>query len=421
MAGTQIARPDDVRRQNRRLVLEAARRMAAPSRTELVAHTGLSPSTISAITSALITEGVLIEQRDQDAPSRSEVNGGRRGRPQVRLGLNPEAATVAVVVLAINHLSVALVDYAGATIAEKATRVPTLSADGDALIATVIAALEECIAKRPKAGRRLMHISMGVQGVTDAAGTTMLWSPIVREKDIAFGPALEQRFRVPVMVSNDCSMIAEALRWAEPEHYGSNFAAVLLSHGIGMGLRLNGRAFTGVRSSAAEFGHMVHVPGGARCRCGRHGCIEAYAGDYAILRTAEGGSADDEPASDVASSDICRLAEEARHGSEPAQRAFRDAGRAIGYGLGSLFSLTDPVPVALVGPGAVEHDLIEAEIRDGIGQSTSWEDARDIAIHTYSDEHPLIVQGCMMTSLLYLDANVFAAGEVPATGLKEAG
>jgi predicted NBD/HSP70 family sugar kinase len=411
LAVVKIARPDDVRRQNRRHVLAAARRAGSLSRTELAARTGLSASTVSAITSALIGEGVLAERRDQDRSAEAERAGNRRGRPQVILDFSPEAATVAVVVLAINSLSVALVDYAGATIAEETRRVPTLPATGGELIAAVGDALESMVDARRDAGARLMHIAMGVQGVTDAAGTAMLWSPIVRSRDIAFGPALEKRFRVPVSVSNDCTMIAEALRWADPDHYGGSFAAVLLSHGIGMGLYLNGRAFKGVRSSAAEFGHMVHVPDGALCRCGKHGCIEAYAGDYAILRAAEAHDLNATPGSDVAASDITRLAKAARQGSEPARRAFREAGRAIGFGLGSLFSIIDPVPVALVGPGAMALDLCERDIRAAIGEATSWEDAPDIPLRAYFDEHPLIVQGCMMTSLLHLDAEVFAPGE----------
>lgn len=403
-------------------MLGAIRRAGVLSRTDLAAGTGLSPSTISAITASLISEEVLVEQRDQGGPARDiDSPTARRGRPQVLLGLDPGAATVAVVVLAINFLSIALIDYAGGTIVEEVRRVPTLSETSAGLVATVIDALEQCLARYSQAGGRLMHIAMGVQGVTDAAETTMLWSPIARGKDIAFAPQLEGRFHVPVTVSNDCTMIAEALRWADPDHYGGSFAAVLLSHGIGMGLHLNGRPFTGVRSSAAEFGHMIHMPGGALCRCGRHGCIEAYAGDYAILRAANSLGQDTEPASDVAASDVAVLADQARRGSAAARRAFREAGRAIGYGLGRLFSMTDPVPVALVGAGTIAFDLIEDEIRAAIGEATSWQDARDIPIRAYPDEHPLIVQGCMMTSLFHLDADVFAAGEAPVSALKETG
>jgi len=411
LASGKVARPDDVRRQNRRHVLSAVRRTGGMSRTDLVSRTGLSPSTVSAITSALISEGVLAERRDGEATTEAERGTGRRGRPQVILGFNPRAATIAVIVLAINSLRVALVDYAGMTIAEETMRVPTLAAAAPQLIAVVIDALDRSMRANRTAGAHLMHIAMGVQGVTDAGGTSMLWSPIVRSRDIAFGPALGARFGVPVTVSNDCTMIAEALRWTDPDHYHDSFAAVLLAHGIGMGLHLKGEPFTGARSSAAEFGHMVHIPGGALCRCGKQGCIEAYAGDYAILRAAQGLDRNALPERDVAASDISRLAEAAREGSQAERSAFREAGSAIGFGLGRLFSIVDPMPIALVGPGAGAIDLYESEIRAAIGRASNWEDAPAIPIRTYPDEMPLIVQGCVMTSLLYLDMEVFAPGE----------
>lgn len=410
LVATQIARPDDVRRLNSTSILSAIRRDGTLSRTDIAARTSLSPSTVSAISAHLIGQGILVEGRGSN-PAREDVSSGRRGRPQVLLSCNEEAATIGVVVLALNYLSVALVDYTGRIIAEEARRVPTLPANGDVLIDMIVGLLADLTAAHPADGVRLRQISMGVQGVTDARATTMLWSPIVGEKNIAFSSAIEERLGIPVTVSNDCAMIAEALRWIEPEHYSHSFAAVLLSHGIGMGLYLNGRPFAGLRSSAAEFGHMRHIPGGARCRCGRLGCIEAYAGDYAIWRTAKGLHAHADPASDIAASDIAGLAEEARNGCREALRAFSDAGRAIGYGLSSLFSMTDPVPVALIGHGAAALDLIEDEIRNAVGESTSWDDAHDIAIRVYPDEFPLIRLGCIMTSLLDLDTKVSAIGE----------
>ena len=57
-------------------------------------------------------------------------------------------------------------------------------------------------------------------------------------------------------------MMAIALRWRDPSRYRDNFFAILLSHGIGMGLVLKGELFTGTQSSGGEFGHMIH--GGRR-------------------------------------------------------------------------------------------------------------------------------------------------------------
>ncbi|MEP1112600.1 MAG: winged helix-turn-helix domain-containing protein, partial [Nitratireductor sp.] len=100
---TAIARSDDVRRQNRRLVLSVLRRSETLSRTEITARTGLSPSTVSAITSDLLSDGILRKLGDGDAAA------ARRGRPQVALGLNPDAAAVIGVVLSLNALSAALI------------------------------------------------------------------------------------------------------------------------------------------------------------------------------------------------------------------------------------------------------------------------------------------------------------------------
>ncbi len=99
---------------------------------------------------------------------------------------------------------------------------------------------------------------------------------------------------MPTTVENDCNMIAVALRWHKPERYRDDFIAILLSHGIGMGMVLKGELFTGTQSSGGEFGHMIHRPDGALCRCGRRGCVEAYAGNYAIWRNAGQRAEDDD-------------------------------------------------------------------------------------------------------------------------------
>jgi predicted NBD/HSP70 family sugar kinase len=400
-----ITRPDDVRRQNRGLVLAAIRRKGALSRTDLTAMTGLSASTVSAIAAGLVAEGVLTESRE------GEGGSARRGRPQLTLMPNPDIAKVGVVNLSLNRITVALVDYAGGIIVEETASVPTRTASGEALLSEIGAMLRRHLLSTGREGGRLMHIAMAVQGVTDAAGENLLWAPIIEERDIGFGPALSRAFGVPVVMANDCAMLAEALRWKEPGQYGADFAAILLSYGIGMGLYLKGQPFSGSHSSAAEFGHMAYMARGALCRCGRRGCIEAYAGDYAIWRNAVGMPDTGPPAASIDPAVFTRLAERAREMPGVEREAFHMAGHAIGFGLNNLFSLIDPVPIALVGPGARVFDLMEPEIRHALSGAGGWDGRHQPAIRCYPDEHPLILHGCAMTSLLHLDAEVFSAGE----------
>jgi predicted NBD/HSP70 family sugar kinase len=401
-------RHDDLRRRNRTMVIGAVRRASQPSRTEIALATELSNSTISAIASDLISEGVLLEVKS------GEIALARRGRPQVALGLNPDFASVIAVVLTLNQLWTTLISYDGKPADEEVVRLPTLTMGRDELVAAVTAGISRILARQPRTAQRPLRIALAVQGITDAASTTLLWSPITPHSDIPFSRLLEAEFGIPVTVQNDCNMIAVALKWRWPERYRDDFFAILLSNGIGMGLMQKGKLFTGTHSSGGEFGHMIHIPHGALCRCGRHGCIEAYAGNYAVVRTASGGGENDPPAADISEAEMEALADAARASDGPERAAFRKAGEAIGYGLGSLFALFDPAPVAIVGPGAVAFDIIEGTIREAISQTAGGEHSGAISFATETDEMPLIREGCAMTGLDYVDAQIAAPGRTAA-------
>jgi predicted NBD/HSP70 family sugar kinase len=395
-------RHDDLRKRNRAMVISAVRGVSQPSRTEIAASTGLSHSTISTISSDLIAEGILAEIR------KPEAGAQKRGRPQVALGLNPNAAEIVTMVLSLNFLSVAVIDYAGQVISEENRKLATLTISREDLIGECLAMVQRQIESRKSAGARVMRIGMAVQGTADAAARTMLWSPITPHANINFGDRLEQATGIPVTVENDCNMIALALRRHNPERYRSDFIAILLSHGIGMGMVLKGELFTGTQSSGCEFGHMIHRPDGALCRCGQRGCVEAYAGNYAIWRNARQAGEDEPPLADIGEADMQALADLARASDGPEREAFRKAGEAIGFGLGSLFALVDPAPVAIVGIGSAAFDLIEPSLRDAIGRTAGGQHSNAVTFETEPNEAPLIREGCTMRALTYIDQEIFA-------------
>ncbi len=394
-------RHDDLRRRNRAMAIAAVRRAGQPSRTEIAASTGLSHSTISAISADLIAEGILIETKP------SEQAALKRGRPQVAMALEPRAATVAAAVLSLNYLSAAVIDYAGNVVAEEHRKLQTMTMTSAELVGECVAMLQRLTAGQSGPPLR---IGLAIQGITDARARTMLWSPITPHSDIPFADALERALAIPTTVENDCNMMAVALRWRDPDRYRDDFIAILLSHGIGMGLVLKGELFTGTQSSGGEFGHMIHLPGGALCRCGRRGCVEAYAGNYAIWRSARQKGEDTTPEDDIGDDDMQALADRARAGDGPEREAYRRAGRAIGYGLGSLFALIDPAPVAFVGIGAAAFDLMEKEMRAAIAETAGGLHSEAISFDTLTDELPLIRQGCAMRALAFVDHEIFAPG-----------
>ncbi|TIN30625.1 MAG: ROK family transcriptional regulator [Mesorhizobium sp.] len=404
-------RHDDLRRRNRAMVIAAVRRAGQPSRTEIAATTGLSHSTISAISSDLIGEGILTESKP------SEAGSLKRGRPQVGLSLNPEAAAVMTVVLSLNFLSIAVIDYAGQVISEEQRRLDTLTMSREALIGECTAIVRRRLEDPDLDVRSIARIALAIQGITDTRARAMLWSPITPHTDIAFADILEDEFGIPATMENDCNMMAIALRWRDPDRYRDDFIAILLSHGIGMGLVLKGELFTGTHSSGGEFGHMIHQPNGALCRCGRRGCVEAYAGNYAIWRNARQLGEDAEPVADVSDADMRALATAARERDGPEREAYRKAGEALGYGLGSLFALIDPAPVAMVGVSAAAFDLIEPALRKAIAQTAGGQHSKSISFDTEPNELPLIREGCAMRALTFVDQEIFAPGAPTRSGL----
>jgi predicted NBD/HSP70 family sugar kinase len=401
-------RHDDLRRRNRAMVIAAVRRASQPSRTEIAATTGLSHSTISAISADLIGEGILGESRGEPASL-------KRGRPQVGLALNADAAAVMTVVLSLNFLTAAVIDYAGQTASQEQRKLDTLGLSRAELIGECLGIVRRQLEARCPAAAPVRRIALAIQGITDSHARAMLWSPITPHTDIAFADLLEKEFSIPATMENDCNMMAEALRWRDPQRYRDDFIAILLSHGIGMGLVLKGELFTGTHSSGGEFGHMIHRPDGALCRCGRRGCVEAYAGNYAIWRNARGIGEDQVPA-DISDDDMRALAAVARAQDGPERAAYRKAGEALGFGLGSLFALIDPAPVAMIGVGASAFDLIEPALREAIAKTAGGQHSKSISFDTVPDELPLIREGCAMRALTFVDQEIFAPGSQADAG-----
>ena len=426
---------DAVRVHNRLAVIDALRRFGSATRKELSAATGLSVSAASAIAADLLRTGVLIETED------AAEGEARRGRPGRRLVLNGAATGVAAARIAVGEMEIRLCDYRGETIGAARWEGSIAAMGGDELVRQLAQLLEEATQTVARTGTttsagadtaaagvaiepfapieawRPARLIVAVQGKTDSDGRRIVWSPALKARDLDLAGQLAARLDTRVGVFNDCSLMPEAFRWT-PDFVGRDFAILFIGFGVGMGVRLGGRTFQGQRSSAVEFGHINHIPGGALCRCGNRGCIEAYAGDYAIWRRAH-GRPDEITTRRIPDEEIGRLVARARSGDAEAIAAFAEAGTAIGYGLGRMFTLVDPLPVVVVGAGAQAMDLMEPEIRAGIRASAIEGDGADIALSHGYDVDELIFAGAAARALGSLDDDFARAGGVSQGEPKE--
>lgn len=350
---TKKADRDQVRRQNRGVILQTLRREGPLARIELGERTSLSPATVTAITSDLIEEGLLRDRVTED----NKPTGGR-GRPRTLLALDPDAADILGVKISLGKAELILTDFSGERVADETLSIDTMAATRTDVATILIDAITTFLDRNGIARARLAEILVASQGVVDTRSGTIAWSPAFSVRDIPLLQPLQTAFGVDCSIANDANMVAEALHDADPERYSDTFAVVFIDYGVGMGLFLDNQVYTGVTGAAAEFGHANHMPGGPLCRCGRNGCLEAFLGDYALARTARGLPDGQDPWTiDVGPNEIADLVARAESGDEAARKVFFEAGRALGYGIARLVAIIDPGHIALTGTGmrAFEH------------------------------------------------------------------
>ena len=156
----------------------------------------------------------------------------------------------------------------------------------------VIRALAEAITAAAKAAgvepSALDGVGVGSPGTVDAeAGTVASARNVISdwEAPVPVGASLGSENGTAVHLGHDVRVGTMAeFRLGAGKPYKS-VLGVFWGTGVGGGLVLNGRAWTG-RHAAGEIGHMVIKRGGAQCPCGRIGCMEAYAGRLAMEREA---------------------------------------------------------------------------------------------------------------------------------------
>ncbi|RLQ87137.1 ROK family transcriptional regulator [Notoacmeibacter ruber] len=394
---TMATRPDDMRRMNRIRLLATLRACGGTSRHALSHETGLSAATVSTITAELIEEGLI-------GIGESTTGATSRGRPRVTLKPAADVGILACVAFRYNQAIVSLVDYAGEQVAHLRSDLDTRSLDKDGLYSALEALIRRAMAEGPVDAPPLRRITLGMQGIVDLEGRTLLWSPALTFHEAPLADALEERFDVPARLYNDCDLMAEALR-KQPFRKGlKDFAAILVASGVGMGLHLRGQLVNGLKSSGTEFGHIPVHPGGALCRCGHRGCVEAYAGGYAMARRAAGLHGSDSPVDIGAVSDLSTLVSKADAGDIHARAAIDEAGEALGLGLASLFTLVDPFPIVLVGQHDELFERMTTPLRRTLAATRAGQAiAESLPISFSPDPVPLTLAGAALSGLTALD------------------
>jgi len=249
-------------------------------------------------------------------------------------------------------------------------RVPTPATNADDVMMSIAETVRSSL---DTAGRKiadLRAVGIGSPGDVDSAtGRVRRAANVAGFADgVDLGPTVSGALGVQVVVDNDvrAATVGEHQRGAGRPF--RDMLGVFVGTGVGGGLILDGELRRG-HGSAGEIGHTVVRVGGRRCRCGRRGCLEAYAGSHSINDTARRRRDSGARTSlfDIAqrkgrshiTSDV--LADAFEAGDELAVALIGEAVDALGVALGSAQNLLDLDAIVL--GGGLTDELGEPFVR----------------------------------------------------------
>ncbi len=340
-------------------VLEHIRAQGSVSRIDIASALQTSPATVTAATADLISAGLIKETEGEAQPG-----SGKRGRPRVLLQLDGQSHLVAGLKVARQVISVILVDFEGNEVTSHKQPLEHARMTPAEFVEAVCKALRETCRQIGGTLDNLAGVSIGVAGLVDAKRNFVHWSSSITDRNIDFNLLLSKEIPCPVFVDNDANLVAKAEQLFGLGKGLKNFLVVTIEHGVGLGIVLDGKLYRGERGCGAEFGHTkVHLDG-ALCQCGQRGCLEAYVGDYALIRemTVTGHDSEMESVSDIY--------DRASSGDERAASVLARAGQMFGLGVSNLINLYDPECIIVSGTQmSFEHlcsDQVMNRIRNGV-------------------------------------------------------
>jgi len=332
---------------NHSITLNLIKSQGPLSRTEIARISGLGMATVSDLTGELLESGVIEEVGEAASIG---------GRPSILLKLNSKARIVVGVKLIESGLTVALVDLAADVLHHRFVPARGLH-DPQAAIGAIIQAVEATLGESGIPRAKVLGIGLGLAGVIDSDQGVCHYSSILGWRDVELARPLEEQFKLPVCIENDVNALTLAEQWFGRGHGLDHFLVVTIGRGIGLGIVVNRQLCAGAFGGAGEFGHITMQENGPLCDCGKRGCLQALAGDRAIVRMAH----DDVEAGrySVLSQDskvkgrltVARIAEAAQQGDPLALDTLARAGHALGLGLSYVVNLFNPQLIVLSGEG----------------------------------------------------------------------
>ncbi len=208
---------------------------------------------------------------------------------------------------------------------------------------------------------QIKAIGIGAPGAVDSESGKVIFAPNLGWNDVPLKKELEKLLERPVFLENDCNVCTLGVYEVELKAKPRDVVGIFLGTGIGGGLILEGKLYSGFNRTAGEIGHMVLEVSGPKCGCGNKGCFEALASRTAIFRKIKEAVKEGQKTlltemlgpelEDLRSGDLRKAI---KRGDKFVEHIVEEAAEYTGIAVSNLINILNP-EVVVIGGGLMEQ------------------------------------------------------------------
>lgn len=259
----------DIKSQNRLLILKHIAASSGISRVDISRMTGLSKMTVGNIVAELIQNHFIEETPAVISPPASTY-----GRRPIMLTLAAESPCICGILIKRKLCQIILSDLGGKIFYQRDYPYETLDSS-DSLMQILWLLLDECMSH---ARRRILGIGISSVGPLDSAKGIILKPPYFYGiENLPIVSAVREKTGLPAYLVNDATAGAFSEKLFGLGVSVPNFAYLHIMNGIGAGFILNNTLYDGDSGQSGEIGHTSINFNGPVCACGNRGCLDLYA------------------------------------------------------------------------------------------------------------------------------------------------
>lgn len=323
-------RAEGMRRANASAVLRAVLGQGGTSRAEITRQTGLSAPSVTKLTASLIEAGLLTE--GETLPSAD------LGRPRVPVRIDRAHKAALGMHIGLERTTLGLVALDGTVLASEALLHNDLSPAG--IVGQAVEGVGGFV-RAHRTGRVILGTGVSIGGWVDD-GVVVEHAPL-GWANVALRDHLTGRVPGPVRLEQHVRATAEAELWFGAGRDTDDLVVIFVGHVVDAAIVLNRTIHRGPGSAAGGIDHLLVAPESTvACTCGRTGCLQAVAGDAALLLAAASRLG-------LADPDLDRLIAAAREGLPEADRLLRERAVMVGRAVATVVDLVNPGRVVLAG------------------------------------------------------------------------